>query len=134
MSGVARGAADDAPLAGLSVAVTSILPWRNSGGTGRRTVPSASASRIATIVLIGNILCGRRGPFQRVARPGGRRGADRADAGGERGVRGAEVGGFDGRDGRGGGGGGGGSDRGVAQAARGDRATRFTVYATFGTP
>jgi hypothetical protein len=52
ISGVARTTERDVPSAGLSVAVTSIYPWRNSAGKGRCSVPSVSGSRLGVIVLI----------------------------------------------------------------------------------
>lgn len=53
ISAVAFGKDSDVPFAGFKVAVTSIFPWRNSGGSGKCSVPSASTSKIAVIVLMG---------------------------------------------------------------------------------
>ena len=52
ISGVACGLVAEVPLAAFSVAVTSIFPCRNYAGSGKCSVPSASASNIAVIVLM----------------------------------------------------------------------------------
>ena len=58
-SDVGGAVSGDCAPAGFSVAVTSTFPWRNSSGSGRCRVPSASGSRIVVMVLTaGRLPCG----------------------------------------------------------------------------